>query len=229
MPAARRAWPPREAFRPRTSPNSVPKLASQMRVAFSSMASNTGSSSPGELEMTRSTSDVAVCCSSDSLRSPVRWRSSLSSRVFSMAMTAWAAKLCSSSICLSAKGRTLWRQERNRTDELVFPSARERTAGPYATKFDGGNDRRVAPLNVRLLSRKIARVNQRLGIQHAAHRVICRRVQWRSPQEFEAEGTGGSVVRGHEPQSATIPTIDIPSLGAAYSSRVIQHALEHRV
>ena len=43
------------------------------------------SSSPGELEMMRSTSDVAVCCCSDS-------RNSLSRRVFSMAMTAWAAK-----------------------------------------------------------------------------------------------------------------------------------------
>ena len=35
--------------------------------------------------MTCSTSDVAVCCSSDC-------RSSLSNRAFSMAMTAWAAK-----------------------------------------------------------------------------------------------------------------------------------------
>ena len=34
--------------------------------------SNTGCRSPGELEMTRSTSDVAVCCSSDSVRSVVR-------------------------------------------------------------------------------------------------------------------------------------------------------------
>ena len=41
----------------------------QMRVAFSSIASNTGSSSPGELEMTCSTSEVAVCCSSDSVSS----------------------------------------------------------------------------------------------------------------------------------------------------------------
>ena len=56
--------------------------------------------------MTLSTSEVAVCCSSDSLRSSVRWRSSLSSRVFSMAMTAWAAKFVTSSICLSVKGRT---------------------------------------------------------------------------------------------------------------------------
>ena len=44
----------------------MPNLASQMRVAFASMASKTGSSSPGELEMTRSTSEVAVCCSSAS-------------------------------------------------------------------------------------------------------------------------------------------------------------------
>jgi hypothetical protein len=65
-----------------------------MRVAFSSIFSNTGLSSPGELEMTLSTSEVAVCCSSASDRSSVRWRSSLSSRVFSMAMTAWAAKFC---------------------------------------------------------------------------------------------------------------------------------------
>jgi hypoxanthine-guanine phosphoribosyltransferase len=32
--------------------------------------------------------EVAVCCCSDSVRSSVRWRSSLSSRALSMAMTA---------------------------------------------------------------------------------------------------------------------------------------------
>jgi hypothetical protein len=40
-------------------------LASQMRTAFSSMAWNTGSSSPGDELMTLKTSDVAVCCSKD--------------------------------------------------------------------------------------------------------------------------------------------------------------------
>ena len=59
-----------------------------MRVAFSRSDWNTGTSSAGELEMTFSTSEVAVCCSSDSERSSVRWRSSPSSRVFSMAITA---------------------------------------------------------------------------------------------------------------------------------------------
>ena len=36
-------------------------------------------------------------------------RNSLSSRAFSMAMTAWAAKFVSSSICLSVNGCTSWR------------------------------------------------------------------------------------------------------------------------
>src|SRR5262249_41399875 len=38
-----------------------------MRTAFSSIALNTGSSSPGELEMTCSTSEVAVFCSGASV------------------------------------------------------------------------------------------------------------------------------------------------------------------
>jgi hypothetical protein len=42
---------------------------------------------------------------SDSERSSVRWRSSLSNRAFSMAMTAWLAKLLINSICLSVKVR----------------------------------------------------------------------------------------------------------------------------
>jgi hypothetical protein len=58
------------------------------RAALASIAAKTGSSSPGDELMTLSTSEVAVCCSSDSVRSAVRWRNSLSSRAFSMAMTA---------------------------------------------------------------------------------------------------------------------------------------------
>src|SRR5215471_19208570 len=50
----------------------LPNLAWQIRTAFASTASNTGSSLPGELEMMRSTSEVAVCCSSASASSRVR-------------------------------------------------------------------------------------------------------------------------------------------------------------
>src|SRR5262249_33671840 len=46
----------------------APKLAWHSRVAFASMASKTGCNLPCEPEMTSSTSDVAVCCSSASAR-----------------------------------------------------------------------------------------------------------------------------------------------------------------
>jgi hypothetical protein len=45
-------------------------------------------SSPGDPEMTLSTSDVAVCCSSDSVSSRVRACTSSNSRTFSIAITA---------------------------------------------------------------------------------------------------------------------------------------------
>jgi hypothetical protein len=84
-----------------------------MRVALASIVSNTGLSSPGELLMTCSTSEVAVCCSSDSVSSFVRACTSSKSRVFSIAITAWSAKVVTSSICLSANGFTTFRARLN--------------------------------------------------------------------------------------------------------------------
>jgi hypothetical protein len=69
-----------------------------MRTAFASIAWKTDSNSPGELEMTPSTSDVAVCCSSASLSSRVRACTSSNSRTFSIAITAWSAKVSNSEI-----------------------------------------------------------------------------------------------------------------------------------
>ncbi len=56
--------------------------------------------------MTSSTFKVAVCCSSDSDNSAVRACTSSNSRTFSMAMTAWSAKVLTSSICVSVNGLT---------------------------------------------------------------------------------------------------------------------------
>ena len=50
------------------------------------MVSNTGCTSVGDLAITRRISAVAVCCSSASFVS-------LNSRTFSMAITAWSAKV----------------------------------------------------------------------------------------------------------------------------------------
>ena len=52
------------------------------------------------------TSPSARNSSTDCASSVVRARNSLSSRTFSIAITAWLAKLVTSSICLSVNGRT---------------------------------------------------------------------------------------------------------------------------
>ena len=76
---------------------SRPTLASQSRVARSATASRIGFTSPGESEITRRISLVAVCCSRPSLVS-------LNRRTFSIAITAWSAKVRSSAICFSVSG-----------------------------------------------------------------------------------------------------------------------------
>jgi hypothetical protein len=86
-----------------------------MRVAFSSIAQNTGSSSPGDELMTRSTSEVAVCWSNDSDSSRVRCCSASNSRTFSMAITAWSAKLDKGNLLIGKRlhDRALEKQNSN--------------------------------------------------------------------------------------------------------------------
>ena len=80
-----------------------------MRTAFASMVLNTGARSPGELEMTLEHIGCRGLLLQRLGEISVRWRSSLSRRVFSIAMTAWSANVVTSSICLSVNGRTSWR------------------------------------------------------------------------------------------------------------------------
>ena len=70
--------------------------------------------------MTRRISPVAVCCSRASVSSRFRASSSVNSRTFSMAMTAWSAKVFASSICLSVKGWTSLRRMTDDADGYVF-------------------------------------------------------------------------------------------------------------
>ena len=81
----------------------IAEAASHSRIAFSSIASNTGARSPGEELMTCNTSAVAVCCSNAS-------RVSVISRAFSIAMTACAAKFCKQRDLFVGEGRTSWRK-----------------------------------------------------------------------------------------------------------------------
>ena len=91
--------------------------ASHSRAALLATASSTGWMSVGELLMTRRISAVAVCCSSDSVSSRLRACSSLKSRTFSIAITAWSAKVLSNAISFSLNGAGLARITR------IAPSA----------------------------------------------------------------------------------------------------------
>jgi hypothetical protein len=87
-----------------------PPSAPHNRAAVSINVSSTGWRSKVERLMTLSTSLVAVWYSSDSSSSRVRACNSPSSRAFSIAMTAWSAKVRTSSICRSVYGSTRFRE-----------------------------------------------------------------------------------------------------------------------
>ena len=93
--------PPRAAVRLISSPsyrNTSADHAPNRRIALSAMASKTGCTSVCAWLMTRRISAVAVCLSSDSVRSVLRAWSSVSRRAFLTAITAWSAKVWSSAI-----------------------------------------------------------------------------------------------------------------------------------
>ena len=95
LPARVRSEPPLVTGSSSTNANGGVIGAANL-AAFSTTASSTGWISVGELAMTPKISLVAVCCSNDSL-------SSWNSRTFSMAITAWSAKVSRSLICPSRR------------------------------------------------------------------------------------------------------------------------------
>ena len=114
-----------------------PRGAPQSRVALSIKASSTGFRSKVERLMTLSTSAVAVCCCSDS-------RSSLSSRVFSMAMTAWAAKFVDQLDLLIGERAHLLAVDTDHADQLVLLEHRNDKKGSDSTSFRTGDHERIA-------------------------------------------------------------------------------------
>ena len=88
------------------------------------MVSNTGSSSPGDELMTSRTSEVAVCCSSDSLSSCVRFCTSSNSRTFSIAITAWSAKVVEQLDLFFGEWPHLSAREYERTDQHALAQER---------------------------------------------------------------------------------------------------------
>ena len=147
-----------------------------MRVAFSSMAWNTGCNSPGDELMTPSTSAVAVCWSSD-------WRSSVSSRVFSMAMTAWAAKFGYELDLLIGERPHLLAENDDGADQLAFLEHRYRQDGPIAAEVGASDNHRIA-LDVGFFNRNVGDMDNLFGPCHAAYGYLGTRPHWSAPHIF---------------------------------------------
>jgi hypothetical protein len=190
------------------------------------MVANTGSRSPGELLITWSTSDVAACCSSASVRSAVRsvrsvvrWRSSLSRRVFSMAMTAWAGKLDTSSICSSENGRTSYRASVNvPSSSSSFSIGTIISVRVLPNSTDGTGYRFAFGVSVR--RRNIDHVNNRLCFHHATNGIVRARTKIRRTLERLCEGCW-CVVRSDVTQTIAFGTIDVAELSITGLDRAL--------
>ena len=142
-----------------------------------------------------------------------------------MAMTAWAAKFLTSSICLSVKGRTSWRYMLNDTDQFVSLQHRHEQNRPDAAKFDGSDYPRMALLSVYFLSRSIGDVNHRLRSQHMTERAIRIGANWFTPACF---GKGRRrVIRRQEVQSVAFHAEDISKLGVTDACGIFQHRVKY--
>ena len=132
--------------------------------------------SVGELLMTRRMSAVAVCCSSDSVTSALRAWSSLNSRTFSIAITAWSAKVLSSAICLSENGSGRRANDVDRADRVEFPQHRRAHEGAKPSFFGSLFGHRTNPLLRCDVVRNLHHLPAQYGsrARHACHR----RVGW---------------------------------------------------
>ena len=90
--------------------------------------------------MAFSTSAVAVCCCSASVRSRVRACTSSNSRTFSIAMTAWSAKVWTSSISRRVKPARRRSSHRKNADPPRFGAGGERRAGRGSRLIFGPSD-----------------------------------------------------------------------------------------
>ena len=109
---------------PGCTPPSTIRIDQPVR-SFQQSPWKTGCTSDGELAITLRMSAVAVCCSSASIAVFI----SLNSRTFSIAITAWSAKVCSSAICLSLNGRISVRRSSDNPDRLALAQHRHRQHG----------------------------------------------------------------------------------------------------
>src|SRR5215510_8706962 len=185
--------------------------ASQRCAADSVSVSSTVCRSKVERLITLSTSAVAVCCCRDS-------RSSLSRRVFSMAMTAWLAKFWTSSIFLAVNT--------DHADQLVFLKQRDYDEGAGTPEVGKSSGVWVA-LEVRLGHSQIIDVHHLSGSRDPAERAAWGGTDHRAPPRLCV--CSRDVVQSDISVRLTVIEVQGAEFCAAEPNRVREHGLEHRL
>ena len=182
------------------------------------MAWNTGSSSPGELLMTRSTSEVAVCC----------W-----SRFAQLTKQAGVLDgddcLCGevlNQLDLLVRKRTNFLTiDGNRTDKHVVLQQRDGKKRTDAGNLYAGDRHRVAFNGVRRFGLKIGDVYDLLGFGDAHDRSLLARSMHAALHELEI-GLGHAK-QGDRASDASVEAEHDSKLGIANARGLFQHGLEH--
>ena len=141
------------------------------RSPLRTIASKAGCESVGELLMTSRISEVAVCCSSDSVRSSVRWRNSLSSRAFSMAMTACAAKVLHQIDLLIGEELDLVAIDRDHAKQFFIFEHRHRGYRTDAAVVDASDSQMIAAA-VGLRGPQVCDLDRLTRCRHTRHRHV---------------------------------------------------------
>src|SRR5262245_46728627 len=174
--------------------------------------------------MTSSTSAVAVCCCSDSVRSSVRWRSSLSRRVFSIAMTACFAKLLNKLNLLVGEGPNFLTKDGDSSNQVIILQHRHDNDRANAAKLDGVDYRRNA-LGIRSCRCKVGGLDRPLGSDQLG------KVATRGGMDRTASARLGKcprhIVAGDDAQCTTFMEIEVAKLGLANAHCIGQHGVEH--
>ena len=169
--------------------------------------------------MTLSTSAVAVCCCSDS-------RSSLSRRVFSIAMTAWRRN--SGQLDLLVGERThLLTVDVDVANQLVVLEHRNEEKGSRRGKFDDADSRRIALLIGKLLA-VVGNVNEVLRSHHTAKSIVRIGINQRVALSGLGEGGWRIMHRGNA-EGIVFAELQSGEIGPANAHRVFQHSLEYRL
>ena len=193
--------------------------ASHKRAANSVSVVSTVCRSKVERLMTLSTSAVAVCCCRDS-------RSSLSSRTFSIAMTAWLGEVTDKFDLLVGERADFFAIDDDGTDQLVLLEHRDSGERASTSDVNEVDDRRIA-FEVGPLGLKIGDVHGLFGTHRPSERTVrVDMTKYLAPYLVGEGGPGG--VYGNVTEGVSLPQHEIAKLGVADSRGLLQHGLEHR-